>query len=105
RARTRRGRKRGSQPGTRTGKGKRTGRSAGTQTAVPLEAGRAVVSDPADARNRTVWFTPGADGEIVLAVSASGLSGDVELTVAGASGGDDAHQRVRGEGRSRQRGR
>lgn len=103
RARTRRGNKRGTQPGTRTGKGKRTGKAAGMQEAVPLEAVRSVVPDPADARNRTVWFTPGADGDVVLAISASGLSGDVELAVTGASEGTAANGRVRAEVRSGER--
>jgi hypothetical protein len=90
--------RRGPQPGTagtRTGKGRASGRPAGTRPAVPLQAIRSMLPDPQDARQRTVYFTPGSDGEIELTIAAAGLSGNVELAVARSSEGKAANGHIR----------
>lgn len=82
------------QTGTRTGESKRTQRRAGTAGAVPLDAIRSTLKD-GDPLIRSIWFTPAASGEIVLAVEASGLTDDVGLDLVGASAGTVSKGRLR----------
>lgn len=82
------------QTGSRTGKGKKTRRPKGTSEAVPLEAIRSTVKN-GDPRVRTLWFTPSATGEILLAVEASGLTDDVGLELAASSAGTISSGRLR----------
>ncbi|MDB5824181.1 MAG: putative calcium binding hemolysin, partial [Herminiimonas sp.] len=77
------------------GPGIDSGRRTGAQPAVPLQAIRSMIPDPLDARGRTLFFTPGSDGEIELEVAASGLSGDIRLIVSSASSGRAANGRIR----------
>lgn len=67
----------------------------GTQSAIALEAIRSFLPEPTDGRKRTVYFTPGADGDIEISVAAAGLSGDVGLSVVGTSRGVAQQGRVR----------
>lgn len=72
------------------GVGQRTGERQGEKKprsapATALRDVRSALSDVKDLRKRTVFFTPGFDGELQLAVAAVGLSADVELTVAQSS--------------------
>lgn len=87
----------------RTGGGKSSDRTPGTRQAVPLEAIRSILPDPEDSKKRRIYFTPGADGEIELAVAASGLAADVELQIAGASEGRQANGHIRTAVRTGQR--
>jgi hypothetical protein len=82
------------QTGTRTGESKKTQRRAGTAGAVPLDAIRSTLKD-GDPLIRSIWFTPSASGEIVLAVDASGLTDDVGLDLVGASAGTVSKGRLR----------
>lgn len=82
------------QPGTRTGTGRKTRRRAGTSDAVPLDAIRSVLKDGNPAV-RSLWFTPAASGEIVLAVEASGLTEDVALDLTSSSAGSISKGRLR----------
>jgi len=82
------------QTGTRTGKSKKTQRRAGTASAVPLNGIRSTLKD-GDPLIRSIWFTPTASGEIVLAVDASGLTDDVSLDLVEASAGVVSKGRVR----------
>lgn len=92
------GRRRGGsgreQTGTRSGESRKTQRRNGSGAAVPLEAIRSTVKK-GDPHVRSLWFTPGATGEIVLAVEASGLTDDVGLDVSAASTGSVSGGRVR----------
>jgi hypothetical protein len=78
-------------------------RGTGTRPAMPLEAIRSFLPEPKDARKRTVYFTPGADGDIELTVAASGLSGDVALAVAKCSKGVATHGRIKANVKAGQR--
>lgn len=76
-----------SKGGTRSGtkSGTRAGRSTGTRPALPIRDLRSVLPDQDNALKRTIFFTPEIDGEIEVAVAASGLSDDVALAVATSS--------------------
>lgn len=92
------GRKRGGtgrrQTGSRTGEGRKTQRRMGIGAAIPLEAIRSTLKK-GDPLVRTLWFTPTAAGEIVLALEASGLTDDVGLDVQASSAGTVSKGRVR----------
>lgn len=92
------GRKRGGtgrkQTGAPVGQSTKTNRRTGTSAAVPLEAIRSTVRN-GDPLFRTLWFTPTATGEIMLAVEASGLTDDVGLDLAASSLGTVSKGRLR----------
>jgi hypothetical protein len=90
------------QAGSRTGQGKKTQQRIGTASAVPLEAIRSRIKND-DPKVRSIWFTPAASGEIVLAIEASGLTDDVGLDVTGTSEGTVTKGRVRAAVRAGQR--
>lgn len=77
-----------------TGKSKRTGKSAGSRTVIPITDLRATLPSTGDGRGRNIHFTPGADGDIELAVEAAGLSGDVPLRIASADIGKVTNGRL-----------
>ena len=84
---TGRGTGKGTKPGARIKndtKKKKSGR-LGSGPALPLIEVRSMVRDD-DPRLRTIWFTPSASGEIVLAIEASGLINDVSLDIAACPG-------------------
>lgn len=90
-------------PGKDTGKNERKkaerkGRS-GKQPAgvhnVALDQVRSKVPKGADERSRTIFFTPDTSGNVEITVAASGLSNDVELTIAGVSAGTVVNGRLR----------
>jgi hypothetical protein len=62
-----------------------------------------VLPEPKDARRRTIFFTPGSDGDIELTIAAAGLSGDIELAVAASSLGTTAKGRIRASVKSQER--
>lgn len=82
--------------GTRGGtkSGTRVGRSTGTRSALPIRDLRSVLPDQGNGLQRTIFFTPDTDGEIEIAVAASGLSDDVALPVATSSIGQTVAGRV-----------
>lgn len=61
---------------------------------MPLDAIRSVLKDGNPAV-RSIWFTPSATGEIVLAVEASGLTDDVTLDLTASSTGSISNGRLR----------
>lgn len=92
------GRKRGgtgrSQSGSRTEPGKGTRKPAGTASAIPLDAIRSAVKN-GNPSVRSLWFTPSASGEIVLAVEASGLTDDIAIDLTASSAGSISKGRLR----------
>jgi hypothetical protein len=90
------------QKGERTGESRKTKRPAGTSGAVPLDAIRSALTG-GDPQTRSVWFTPAATGEIVLALDASGLTDDVGLDIVGTSAGTLRKGRVRASVQAGQR--
>lgn len=95
---TGKGQKRGGsgqkQAGSRTGTTRKTQRPSGISAAVPLEGIRSTLKN-GDPRVRTLWFTPTATGEIMLAVEASGLTDDVGLDLATSTMGTVSNGRLR----------
>lgn len=89
----------GDEPGQKDRKkGQKTARSSNRPAGVrnvALDQVRSKVPQGADERSRTIFFTPDASGTVEIAVSASGLSEDVELALAGASAGTVINGRLR----------
>lgn len=84
----------GTRPSARTGQSRRTGARNGARAGFPLESIRSTVGE-AGPYHRTLHFTPGADGQVVLAVEAAGLTDDVELAVLAADKGEVVNGRAR----------
>ncbi|SDY18912.1 hypothetical protein SAMN05518669_11015 [Variovorax sp. YR634] len=94
--------KRARLPGTSgkgDGKGKGTQRATraasksprtGASPSIPLLELRSVLGDVQDQRKRTIFFTPGDDGNVELRVAASGLTSDTDLQVVKSSAGATA---------------
>lgn len=82
------------QTGTRTGESRKTQQRTGSAAAIPLDAIRSTLKD-GDPLVRTLWFTPTATGEILIALEASGLTDDVGLELVGSSVGTVSKGRVR----------
>jgi hypothetical protein len=82
--------------GTRvgTGAGTRAARSTGTRLATPIRHLRSVLPEKSNASKRTIFFTPDTEGDIEIAIAASGLSEDVALPVASASVGAVSEGRI-----------
>ena len=81
-------------PSARTGQSSRTGARNGARAGFPLESIRSTVGE-AGPHHRTLHFTPGADGQVVLAVEAAGLTDDVELAVLAVDNGEVVNGRAR----------
>lgn len=93
---TGRGKDKGRMPGARSKNrtGAKKNARLGSGPALPLKEVRSMVRDN-DPTLRTVWFTPSASGEIVLAIEASGLIDDVNLDIAACPGTTVSNGRLR----------
>jgi hypothetical protein len=80
---------------TRTGPVRKTQKKAGSQRAQPFSDVRSTVAASGSSCERSIHFTPAMTGEVFVAISAVGLSEDVELRLDSTSEGTLVKGRIR----------
>lgn len=94
-AKVRRGKETGQHDRKKADKSGRSSKRPGGVRSVTLNQVRSKVPQGADDFSRTIFFTPDTSGNVEIAIAASGLTDDVELSLADVSAGTVVNGRLR----------